>query len=50
MLNTEITVGVPDYYRDDQFSEDIDNYIERLVVESSQLGITVPHYLLEFCE
>jgi len=50
MLDTEITVGIPDYYRDDQFSEDIDNYIEKLVVESSQLGITVPHYLLEFCE
>jgi len=50
MLNTEITVGVPDYYRDDQLSEDIDKYISDMLVQSSQLGVTVSHYLLEFCE
>ena len=50
MLNTEITVGVPDYYRDDQLSEDIEKYITDMLTQSSQLGVTVSHYLLEFCE
>jgi len=50
MLNTEITVGVPDYYRDDQFSDDFDKFIERVVVESTQLGMSLPYCLLEFCE
>ena len=50
MQEVEITVGIPDYYHDDQFSEDIDNYIERIVVESTQLGMSIPYYLLEFCE
>ena len=51
MLNdTEITVGIPDYYRDDQLSEDIDKFIEHLIVESTELGMSLPRYLLEFCE
>jgi len=50
MLDTDITVGIPDYYRDDQFSEDIDKFIEHVIVESNQLGMSLPYYLLEFCE
>jgi hypothetical protein len=51
MLNdTQITVGIPDYYRDDQLSEDIDKYLNDMIVKSSQLGVSISHYLLEFCE
>ena len=50
MQEVELTIGIPDYYRDDQLSEDIDKFIEHLIVESTQLGMSIPYYLLEFCE
>lgn len=46
----ELTIGVPDYYHDDRLSEDFDKFIERVVDESTQLGMSLPYYLLEFCE
>lgn len=50
MQEVELTIGVPDYYHDDRLSEDFDKFIERVVDESTQLGMSLPYYLLEFCE
>ncbi len=50
MKEVELTIGIPDYYRDDRVSQDIENYIENVVTESTQLGMSIPYYLLEFCE
>ena len=46
----EITVGIPDYYRDDQMSEELDKYIEDLLVKTNNLGVSIPFYVMEFCE
>lgn len=46
----ELNIGIPDYYRDDRLADELDKYIENMLNRSDYLGMTVPYYLLEFCE
>jgi hypothetical protein len=46
----ELQIGIPDYYRDDRLSDELDKYIEDMLNQTDHLGMNVPYYLLEFCE
>jgi len=50
MQEVELTIGIPDYYRDDQVSETLDKYIEDMLDKTNTLGVSITLYLMEFCE
>ena len=50
MQEVELTIGIPDYYHDDRLTDKLDKYIEDMLNQSDYLGMSIPHYLLEFCE
>tara|TARA_Y100000015_G_scaffold4192_1_gene3792 strand:- start:1307 stop:1462 length:156 start_codon:yes stop_codon:yes gene_type:complete len=44
----EVEVGIPDYYRDDLLSLELESMMELILTNSQELGMTPEHYAFEF--
>ena len=44
----EVEVGIPDYYRDDLLSLELESMMDLILTNSQELGMTPEHYAFEF--
>ena len=44
----EVEVGIPDYYRDDLLSLELESMMDLILTNSQELGMTPEHYAGEF--
>ena len=44
----EVEVGIPDYYRDDLLSLELESMMDLILTNSQELGMTPEHYACEF--
>lgn len=44
----EVEVGIPDYYRDDLLSLELESLMDLILTNSQELGMTPEHYAFEF--
>lgn len=44
----EVEVGIPDYYREDLYSEELERMVDFILANSQELGMSPEHYAFEF--
>lgn len=44
----ELKVGIPDYYREDLYFLELESVMDRILINSQELGMTPEHYAFEF--
>jgi|TARA_Y100000015_G_scaffold37184_1_gene38967 hypothetical protein len=47
-MQPPVEVGIPDYYREDLFFEEIEDLMDIIFTDSQELGMSPEHYVLEF--